>query len=336
MIEVENLTKYYGPVPAIADLSFRVEKGEILGFLGPNAAGKTTTMRILTCFMPPTRGRARVAGYDCQEQSLEVRRHIGYLPENVPLYSEMRVSEYLHFVAAIKGIPRRDRAHRVAEVMGDCGVQEVAGKANGKLSKGYRQRVGLAQALLGDPEVLILDEPTVGLDPRQIIEIRNLIRSLGGRRTVILSTHILPEVGMTCQRVVIINEGRVVAVDTPENLTARLQKSAQVFLQIEGPPESVVKTLSQVEGVLAVERRDLAANPPVHTYLVQSQPELDLRKELAATVLRNQWGLLELRGVSLSLEDIFIQLVTEEEEAAANSLPESAHDSEEPEEEEEF
>ncbi|MBI1987271.1 MAG: ATP-binding cassette domain-containing protein [Nitrospinae bacterium] len=336
MIEVENLTKYYGPVPAITDITFQVEKGEILGFLGPNAAGKTTTMRILTCFMPPTRGRARVAGYDCLDQSLEVRRRIGYLPENVPLYNEMRVTDYLHFVSAIKGIPRRERSRKVAEVMGDCGLLEVAGKINGKLSKGYRQRVGLAQALLSDPEVLILDEPTVGLDPRQIIEIRNLIKSLAGRRTIILSTHILPEVSMTCQRVIIINEGRVIAVDTPENLTAQLEKSAQVLLQVEGPPEEVVTILSRVEGVLEVERRDIAADHQVHTYLVKSQPALDLRKELAAAVLRNQWGLLELRGVSLSLEDIFIRLVTEEEGSAADHPSQSTSGPEGPDEEEEL
>lgn len=311
MIEVEGLTKYYGPVPAIQDVSFTVEKGEILGFLGPNAAGKTTTMRILTCFMPPTRGRARVAGYDCLEQPLEVRRRIGYMPENVPLYNEMPVSDYLYFVAEVKGIPRRDRFAQIARVMDACGLEEVAHKANGKLSKGYRQRVGLAQALLADPEVLILDEPTVGLDPKQIIEIRNLIKSLAGERTIILSTHILPEVSMICQRVVIINEGKMVAVDTPENLTARLQSSAQVLLQIEGPPEEVADELSRVEGVLSVERQSDDGGP-AHTYLVSSLPATDVRRELAAAVLRRQWGLLELRGLVLSLEDIFVRLVTQE------------------------
>jgi len=311
MIEVENLTKYYGLVPAIQDVSFKVEKGEILGFLGPNAAGKTTTMRILTCFMPPTQGKARVAGYDCLEQSLEVRRRIGYLPENIPLYNEMPVSDYLHFVAEVKGIPRGDRPVQIGRVMDDCGLKEVAKKANGKLSKGYRQRVGLAQALLADPEVLILDEPTVGLDPKQIIEIRNLIKNLGGERTVILSTHTLPEVSMTCQRVVIINEGQVVAVDTPENLTAQLQSSAQVLLRVEGPSEEVAAELSRVEGVSAVERQTRNGGL-AHTYLISSLPGTDVRKELAAAVLRRKWGLLELRGLVLTLEDIFVRLVTEE------------------------
>src|ERR671934_819029 len=221
MIEVDHLSKYYGPVTAIRDLSFRVEPGEILGFLGPNSAGKTTTMRILTGFMPASSGRAVVAGYDVFSQALAVRQRVGYLPENVPLYREMTVSGYLHFVAEVKGITRRERPRKVGEVMALCGVQEMERRLIGNLSKGYRQRLGLAQALLNNPPVLILDEPTVGLDPKQIIEIRELIKSLGGEHTVILSTHILPEVSMICSRVIIISGGRLVAMDTPENLAHR-------------------------------------------------------------------------------------------------------------------
>jgi len=313
MIEVEGLTKYYGLLPAVKDISFQVERGEILGFLGPNGAGKTTTMRILTCFIPPTSGQVRVAGYDIYKHPLEVRRRIGYLPENVPLYNDMTVTSYLFFVAEIKGIKRRERQRRVEETIRDCGIAEVRNRLIGKLSKGYRQRVGIAQALLSDPEVLILDEPTLGLDPKQIIEIRNLIKGLGGQRTVILSTHILPEVSMVCQRVIIINEGRLIAVDTPENLTAQLQKSHRVSLQIEGPPERVSRELEKVNGVLQVEGQGCAGNG-VYRYLVKSAPNSDIRKDLATVVHQNHWGLWELRPVSMTLEDIFIKLVTEEVE----------------------
>jgi ABC-2 type transport system ATP-binding protein len=311
MIEVEGLTKYYGLLPAVRDISFQVGRGEILGFLGPNGAGKTTTMRILTCFIPPTNGRVRVAGFDIYKHPLEIRRRIGYLPENVPLYSDMTVTSYLFFVAEVKGINRRERQRRIEEVIRHCGIAEVRNRIIGKLSKGYRQRVGIAQALLGDPEVLILDEPTIGLDPKQIIEIRNLIKSLGGQRTVILSTHILPEVSMVCQRVIIINEGRLVAVDTPENLTAQLETSHQVSLQIEGPPDRVLKELEKVDGVLQVEGQGSAGNG-VYRYLVKSTPDMDIRKDLATTIHQNHWGLWELRPVSMTLEDIFIKLVTKE------------------------
>ncbi len=226
MIEVEHLTKHYGPVTAIRELSFRVEQGEILGFLGPNGAGKTSTMRILTGFMPASSGRAMVAGYDVFTQPLEVRKRVGYLPENVPLYHEMTVNGYLRFVAEVKGVTRRERTSKVGAVMELCGVRDMARRLIGHLSKGYRQRVGLAQALLNDPPVLILDEPTVGLDPRQIVDIRQTIKNLRHDHTVILSTHILPEVSMTCDRVVIINGGQVVAIDTPENLMERTQPIA--------------------------------------------------------------------------------------------------------------
>ncbi|HYB72439.1 MAG TPA: ABC transporter ATP-binding protein [Candidatus Sulfotelmatobacter sp.] len=311
MIEVQNLTKSYGPVTAIEDVSFTVGRGEIVGFLGPNGAGKTTTMRILTGYMPPTTGTAQVAGFDVLAQSLEARRRIGYLPESVPLYGEFRVRTYLDFVAEAKGVPSRDRRARVDEAMERCAVTDVAGKLVSTLSRGYRQRVGLAQALVNDPEVLILDEPTVGLDPQQIVEIRRLIKGLAGRRTIILSTHILPEVSMTCDRVIIISRGRIVAVDTPGNLTAQVQKSANVLLQVEGPPDRVMAEIRRLEGVQRVAPRGDAVDGR-RTYLVESERGRDVRVALAAAMVKNGWGLYELRPADLSLEEIFLHLVTDE------------------------
>ncbi|MCI0371951.1 MAG: ABC transporter ATP-binding protein [candidate division NC10 bacterium] len=313
MIEVDGLTKFYGQKAAIEEVSFEVAKGEVVGFLGPNGAGKTTTMRILACFMPPTSGTARLAGLDIGKQSLEVRRRIGYLPESVPLYGDMTVRQYLTFAAEAKGVPRPERSGRVAGVMERCLIADVQERLIRNLSKGYRQRVGLAQALVGDPEVLILDEPTLGLDPKQIIEIRSLIRDMRGERTVILSTHILPEVSMVCQRVIIINDGRIVAVDTPENLNLRLQKSSRILLEVEGPAEDVRRTLAGVKGVLAVTPQE--ARDGRRRFLVETDREQDLRKDLARAVANSGWGLTELRPVDLTLEDIFIRLVTREEEA---------------------
>jgi ABC-2 type transport system ATP-binding protein len=309
MIEVRNLTKYYGPKVAIEDVSFEAARGDILGLLGPNGAGKSTTMRILTGYMPPTSGTARVAGYDVVEDSLAVRGRIGYLPENVPLYTDMTVRAYLDFVARAKQVSQRQES--VQWAMEAARVDHVAGAIIGRLSKGYRQRVGLAQALLGDPEVLILDEPTVGLDPNQIIETRQLIKELGGERTIILSTHILPEVSMVCNRVVIINRGTVVAVDTPEALTRRLTGADRIALAVRGPSREVQQRLRQVPGVLAV-----TAAPGTNGVLrleVDVQPGRDVREELASTVVQGGWGLQELRGQSLSLEEIFLQLTTSEE-----------------------
>ena len=252
MIEVQQLTKRYGPFTAVDGVSFNVGKGEILGFLGPNGAGKTTTMRILTGYMPPTEGRARVAGFDLQEQPVEAKLRIGYLPETPPLYPDMTVREYLRFVARIKGVPAGEQAARVAAVMQRTHVADMANRHCGKLSKGYRQRVGLAQALIHNPDVLVLDEPTAGLDPKQIIETRELIRGLGGDHTIVLSTHILPEVAQTCQRVVIINKGRVVAEDTPENLTARLQGAASVYVEVDAQGADAQAVLTAVPGVTSV------------------------------------------------------------------------------------
>ena len=314
MIQVERLTKHYGPVTAIQDVSFSVEKGEVVGFLGPNGAGKTTTMRILACFMPASAGMAKVAGYDVFTRSLEVRRRIGYLPEHVPLYSELPVAAYLEFVAEAKGVGRTERKRRVAEAMERCAITDVQHRLVGRLSKGYRQRVGLAQALVNDPEVLILDEPTIGLDPRQIIEIRSLIKSLAGQHTVILSTHILPEVSMVCSRVIIINQGQIVAVDSPENLTARLSESHRIQVQVEGPPEAVLAELRRLPGVLTVDQKSLVNG--IGTFVVESDRDRDVRRDLSTAVVGRGWGLLELKGIGMTLEDVFIRLVTREEAVA--------------------
>ena len=311
MIEVQHLTKRYGPFTAVDDVSFKVEKGEILGFLGPNGAGKTTTMRVLTGYMPPTEGKAIVAGYDIFEQPIEAKRRTGYLPETPPLYPEMTVREYLSFVAKIKAVPRANRKGRVEAVMERTRILDVAQRECGKLSKGYRQRVGLAQSLLHNPEVLILDEPTAGLDPKQIIETRQLIKDLGGDHTIILSTHILPEVSQTCQRVVIINKGRVVAIDTPDNLTSRLRGSETMFVQIDAPEgDDVKRTLEIVPGVTRVALTETRGT--VTAYEVNSEAGRDVRRQLAAVIVTNGWGLLELRPLRMSLEEIFLHLTTEE------------------------
>ncbi len=269
MIQVDHLTKHYGPVTAIHDVSFSVEEGRIVGFLGPNGAGKSTTMKILSCFMPASGGSARVAGYDVFSQSLEVRQRIGYLPENAPLYPDLSVASYLDFVAEIKGVGRTARRARVADVMDRCFITDMQHRLIGKLSKGYRQRVGLAQALLGDPDVLILDEPTIGLDPAQIAQIRSLIRSLAGRHTVILSTHILPEVSMVCDGVIIINRGRVVAQGTESELVQQVFPTARVEVRVGGTsPDAAAAALRAVPGVLAVE--PLAARDGAVGFVVES------------------------------------------------------------------
>ncbi|RJP67573.1 MAG: ATP-binding cassette domain-containing protein [Candidatus Abyssobacteria bacterium SURF_17] len=310
MIEVENLTKYYGQVQAIKDVSFTVDRGEILGFLGPNGAGKTTTMRILTCFIPATSGTARVAGYDVFSQSLEVRRRIGYLPERVPLYKDMTVDSYLGFVAGVKGVPSKACASKIEEVKASCGIEDISGRLIGKLSRGYTQRVGIAQALLNDPEVLILDEPTVGLDPKQIIEIRNLIRNLAGKRTIILSTHILPEVSMICDSVAIINEGRIVAKDSLSHLASERQLT--VNLTVTGPAEKVFAAISNVEGVESVEGGE--ESPEGVQFEVKFRPGADQRAKLAAAIVQNGWDLAELHAERPSLEDIFIRATAKEAE----------------------
>lgn len=312
MIDVQSLSKFYGPIAALQGVSFAVEKGEVVGFLGPNGAGKTTTMRILTGFLSPTSGQVSLAGHDVAREPLKAKAHVGYLPERVPLYKEMTARAYLSFVAEVKGVERSRRAGKVEEVSELCGVSSEAHRLVGHLSKGYQQRLGLAQALIGDPEVLILDEPTAGLDPKQITEIRALIRELGRDRTVILSTHILPEVTVTCQRVLIINEGRLVAADTPANLTARHGRHAKVKLVVNGPEAAVRDKLNQLAGVVDVGFGGPEAEG-LSTLVVEVERGRDLREELARAVVESGWGLLELSAVQASLEDVFVHLVTEEE-----------------------
>src|SRR6267378_4191297 len=304
MIEVENLTKRYGRTTAVDGVSFRVQKGEILGFLGPNGAGKTTTMRILTCYLPPTEGTARVAGYDVFESPLEVKRRVGYIPETPPLYPDMDVDGFLDFCAKIKGIPSASRKAKIDEAVEKTRIGDVRRKLIGQLSKGYRQRVGLAQAILNNPDVLILDEPTAGLDPKQIIETRELIRGLGGEHTIVLSTHILPEVEMTCGRVVIINKGRVVAEDTPQNLTRRLRGAGALRLEVRGEEAPVVETLRTLPGVLQVKAK---SHPDgLLTLEVEAEAGRDVRADLARAIVTRGFGLLALQQVGMSLEEIFL------------------------------
>jgi ABC-2 type transport system ATP-binding protein len=315
VIEVEHLTKLYQTTRAVDDVSFSVDKGEILGFLGPNGAGKTTTMRILTCYLSASSGTAKVAGFDVFEDSREVRRRIGYMPEHPPLYKDMRVRQYLEFVAKIKGIDPRDRVHSVARAMERTSVTHVADTIVNKLSRGYQQRVGLAQALVHDPEVLILDEPTIGLDPKQIIEVRELIKDLAGDHTIVLSTHILPEASMICQRVVIINKGVIVAEDRPENLTQKLKSSERVYVDVEGKGDDVAATIRELPRVTRVQVESALEGRA--SLLVESEVDADVRSDLARLIVGRSYGLLEMRPVAMSLEEIFLQLTTTEEEETA-------------------
>ncbi|RMF31087.1 MAG: ABC transporter ATP-binding protein [Chloroflexi bacterium] len=303
MIEVQGLTRHYGNVVAVEDLNFHIEQGEVVGFLGPNGAGKTTTMRMLTGYLPPTAGTARVAGYDVFTQSLEARRHIGYMPETVPLYPEMTVWSYLDFMARLRRVPNRDEA--IERALETCHVTDKADEIIGHLSKGYRQRVGLAQALLHDPEVLILDEPTIGLDPKQIIEVRSLIKELGQERTVILSTHILPEVSQVCNRVLIINQGHIVADATPEELAAQLQGAERLYLRVREATPALAQALNALDGVASVEEKDGGLELIGH---------LDdaTRAAIARTVVQGGWDLLEMRPIGMTLEEVFLQLTMEE------------------------
>ena len=311
MITVENLTKRYAAKTAIEGMSFQVQKGEILGFLGPNGAGKTTTMRIITGFMPATDGTVRVDGFDVFDNPIDVRRRIGYLPESPPLYLEMNVAGYLRFVSKIKGVPKDRIDGEVARVMERVSITDVKERIIAKLSKGYKQRVGVAQALLNDPPVLILDEPTIGLDPKQIHEVRQLIKDLAGSHTVVLSTHILPEVEQTCHRVIIIDRGKIVAVDTPQNLRFQLQGVERVFVEVQGPESEIVSKLRGMPGVTEV--RKLEQNDGRHRFQIEGELRKDIRSDLARTIVQNGWGLYELQSATMSLEDIFLKLTTAEE-----------------------
>jgi ABC-2 type transport system ATP-binding protein len=316
MIKVEGLTKRYARTVAVDNISFEVDKGQIVGFLGPNGAGKTTTMRVLTCFLPPSAGSANVAGYDILTHPMDVKKRIGYLPETPPLYPEMEVHEYLEFVGRLKGVPKREVKKRVDEVSQRCAIADVQKKLIGKLSKGYRQRVGLAQAIIHNPDVLILDEPTAGLDPKQIIETRELIRSLAGDHTIILSTHILPEVEQTCEQVIIISRGRLVAKDSVENLTNRLRGAEAVAVEVDAAPDTgtVQRKLEQVSGVSRVVQKD--SRNGRFSFEIESLKGRHIRPELARVIVESGWNLNELRPVGLSLEEIFLQLTASDKEAA--------------------
>src|SRR3954452_12492113 len=310
MIKVENLTKRYAGHTAIKDLSFEVEKGEIMGFLGPNGAGKSTTMRILSSFMPPTSGRASIAGFDIFSQSLQARSHVGYMPENVPLYNDMRVTEYLNYRAALKGVSHRRMAERVGDVKELCGLKEVERKIIGALSKGYRQRVGLADALVHEPDLLILAEPTSGLDPNQIRQVRDLIKSLGKQHTILSSTHILPEVEMTCSRVIIIHRGRIEACDTPENLLGRIRTAGGLYLEARVGTDNGADELRKIRGV-----RDISATREGdwESFTLRVDAEADIREEVYRLATERHWSLRELTQRRGTLEDVFVEITHADE-----------------------
>ena len=310
MIEVKELSKWYGSYPAVEGVSFEVKKGEIVGFLGPNGAGKTTTMRVITGFMPPTNGTARVAGHDVVKESREARKYIGYLPETVPLYTDMTVQAYLSFMGTLRGMNPKRIKTRIDEVIDICRLGDYRKSLIGKLSKGFRQRVGIAQATLHEPQVLVLDEPTIGIDPIQVVETRNLIKDVGREHTIILSTHILPEVSMVCGRVLIINEGQIIAEDSPRNLADRLQGVEKVQAEIRGPKEQVTRALNDIRGVVNV---SVMADGNRSVYTVEAKRGLDLRSTISRMVISNGWALLTIQLVGMSLEEIFLQLTTSEE-----------------------
>ncbi|MFH0768629.1 MAG: ATP-binding cassette domain-containing protein [Chloroflexota bacterium] len=306
MIRVKNLTKYYGKRLAVDDISFNIERGEIVGFLGPNAAGKTTTMRILTGFLAPTRGDVQIAGYDILSHSLEARRHIGYLPEAVPLYTDMTVRSYLDFLARLRELDTKRVKSRIDEVVDICHLEEYIDVIIGKLSKGFRQRVGVAQAIIHTPEVLILDEPTIGIDPIQVSMTRQLIKELGKKSTILLSTHILSEVSITCERVIIIHEGKIVAEDRIENLSAMISGARRIRLEVKGPSAKVAERLRQIKGISRVSYDESC-------YIIECPPGQDLRGNITETIVQGGWTLLSLEYIEMSLEDIFLKLTTEEE-----------------------
>ncbi len=316
MINVKHLTKRYVNIAAVDDISFDVGEGEIVGLLGPNGAGKTTTMRILTCFMPATEGVATVAGFDVFTDSLNVRQQIGYLPENVPLYLDMRVKEYLMFRAKLKYIPRRERKKKIDYCLEMCGISDVQNQITGTLSKGYRQRVGLADALVHDPKILILDEPTIGLDPNQIRQIRQVIKGLGQKHTILLSTHILPEVEMICDRIMIINKGKIVAMDTPKNLMKQLKSSANVVLEIRGDGEKIKDSLSNIGGVRSVVWKEKG---DANEFVVEAVGDKDIREDIFKCIVKDNYTLREMKRQTVTLEEIFHQITTKETEEVSDN-----------------
>lgn len=321
MIEVQNLSKNYGPFQALKDISFSVDKGQIVGFLGPNGAGKTTTMRILTCFMPASKGKVSVGGYDVFKESREVRKRIGYLPENIPLYTEMTVTKYLSYMAKIRNVPRKSINERLDIAIEACGLAERRRQIIGQLSRGFRQRVGLAQALVHDPEVLILDEPTSGLDPRQIVEIRDMIKELGKERTILFSTHILPEASMTCERLLIISkgkitgdvelsDGRAVSNLTPMKDDSDTQKKSLTITVSSGQPDTIKQTIGNIPEIIAVEQAPIDAADTLSFHIHYTSAD-DVRAEVAKIIVEHGWNLLEMRSDEMSLEELFLSLTAE-------------------------
>jgi ABC-2 type transport system ATP-binding protein len=313
VIEVESVSKRFASTVALQDVSFQIKKGELVGLLGTNGAGKTTLMRIMTCFLPATSGRVRICGLDIDKNSLDVRSKIGYFIEKVPLYYDMRVADFLHFVAELKMVPKNQRKKAVSHIMAICGLEKVNGRIVKNLSKGYRQRVGLAQAMINDPEVLILDEPTIGLDPEQVFEIRDFIKGLGEKRTVILCSHNLYEVNKICSRVIIIDKGKIIATGTPDELGDRLQAGLQVYAQIEGPEQEVLKKLKEVPGFISIEKKEKLSDM-VYNYLISAEKEIDIPRELGKMAFQNGWILRDMRSRKMNLEEIFLKLVVQEEE----------------------
>ena len=313
MIEIQNLTKRYGQIKAVDNVSFTVNKGEILGFLGPNGAGKSTTMNILTGYIPATDGKAMVSGFDVMSQPLEVKKRIGYMPEHPPVYMDMTVTDYLNFVGDLKKVDKKQKKSQISDIMELVKITDVRGRLINNLSKGYKQRVGLAQALLGSPEVLVLDEPTVGLDPKQIIEIRKLIKALGKEHTIILSSHILPEVSAVCERVVIINNGKIAAVDTPEELAKNFGSASRLLVTVVGPKSSIADKMREIYGIKLVEP-NMEKEKDVVSYIVESDTDIDVRKPLFFAMAKLGYPIIEMKSMDMTLEDIFLQLVTEEKE----------------------
>jgi ABC-2 type transport system ATP-binding protein len=311
MIEVENLTRYYGSRRAINNLSFQIEKGEVVGFLGPNGAGKSTTMNIISCILPASNGTVKINGFDTFEQSLKIRKMIGYLPETPPIYPDMTVTKYLDFAAGIRGVPSKNIPAAVERVIGKCSLKDVGHRIIGRLSKGYQQRVGLAQAMVHDPEILILDEPTIGLDPIQIIEIRNLIQELAEEHTIILSSHILPEITQICKRVIIINEGEIAAVDSLGGLTASLRKSERLSLTVRNYEDTIIEKLNNLDQVIS------SSSTEENQFLIECSLRSNLQDDIAKLALENDWGIIELKPISMTLEDIFLKLTLEEKEPVA-------------------
>ena len=312
MIELKNITKYYGDFPAVTNISFKIEKGEIVGLLGPNGAGKSTTMKMITGFMPPTSGELSVGGNDIVSQSIEARRRIGYLPETVPLYTDMTVYSYIEYMGLLRGLNKKNIKSKIDNVIEICKLEDYRNSLISKLSKGFRQRVGISQAIIHEPEVLVLDEPTIGIDPNQVVETRQLIKNLSGEHTLILSSHILPEVSSICERVLIIHEGEIAASDTIENLSSLMSGKNKVEADIIGSPQAIVTELEKINGVKSVQFSINKSSNEFSTFSIESEINSDIRSEISKIIINNDWGLIRLQSMGMSLEDIFLQITTSE------------------------